>query len=140
VQVVDEISAGASDQFALRAQTQTPEFRNWFQDSKVVDEGGEPLVVYHGAARGDRIDEKGVFDPKRATSGPMAFFTDSADVASNYSKNKIDTSLMDEGDVAQYFTVSPKALGHTRGRTPYTVEQSWHHLTPVPSRATRTSS
>jgi hypothetical protein len=26
----------------------TPEFRRWFGDSKVVDENGEPLVVYHG--------------------------------------------------------------------------------------------
>lgn len=25
----------------------TPEFRAWFKDSKVVDENGEPLVVYH---------------------------------------------------------------------------------------------
>lgn len=29
-------------------QTDTPEFKKWFGDSKVVDEKGEPLVVYHG--------------------------------------------------------------------------------------------
>lgn len=29
-------------------QTDTPEFQRWFGDSKVVDENGEPLVVYHG--------------------------------------------------------------------------------------------
>ena len=29
--------------------TKTPAFRNWFGDSKVVDENGEPLVVYHGS-------------------------------------------------------------------------------------------
>lgn len=28
-------------------QTQTPEFKRWFGDSKVVDENGEPLVAYH---------------------------------------------------------------------------------------------
>jgi hypothetical protein len=28
--------------------TDTPAFRNWFGDSKVVDENGEPLVVYRG--------------------------------------------------------------------------------------------
>lgn len=28
--------------------TQTPEFKRWFGDSKVVDEQGRPLVVYHG--------------------------------------------------------------------------------------------
>lgn len=30
------------------AITDTPEFRRWFADSKVVDESGNPLVVYHG--------------------------------------------------------------------------------------------
>jgi hypothetical protein len=34
-----------------RAQTKTPEFRKWFGDSKIVDENGEPLVVYHGTSR-----------------------------------------------------------------------------------------
>lgn len=28
--------------------TETPEFKKWFGDSKVVDESGKPLVVYHG--------------------------------------------------------------------------------------------
>ena len=31
-----------------RPQTQTPAFKKWFGDSKVVDEDGNPLVVYHG--------------------------------------------------------------------------------------------
>lgn len=29
-------------------QTETPEFKRWFGDSKVVDEDGRPLIVYHG--------------------------------------------------------------------------------------------
>ena len=29
-------------------QVATPEFKRWFMDSKVVDEDGKPLVVYHG--------------------------------------------------------------------------------------------
>jgi len=29
-------------------QTDTPQFKKWFKDSKVVDESGKPLVVYHG--------------------------------------------------------------------------------------------
>ena len=29
-------------------QTETPAFKRWFGDSKVVDANGEPLVVYHG--------------------------------------------------------------------------------------------
>ena len=30
---------------------ETPEFKNWFGDSKVVDDQGKPLVVYHGTAK-----------------------------------------------------------------------------------------
>lgn len=37
--------------YSLRSsQTDTPEFRAWFGDSKVVDGDGKPLVVYHGTA------------------------------------------------------------------------------------------
>jgi len=31
-----------------KAEINTPEFKEWFGDSKVVDENGQPLVVYHG--------------------------------------------------------------------------------------------
>jgi len=34
-------------------QTDTPAFRKWFGDSKVVDENGAPLVVYHGTSARD---------------------------------------------------------------------------------------
>lgn len=33
-----------------RLQTETPAFKAWFGDSKVVDADGKPLVVYHGTA------------------------------------------------------------------------------------------
>ncbi len=88
--------------------------------------------MYHGTARLDRMLEKPGLDPTRATSGPMPFFTSDPDIASNYAKGKADTSLskMDNGNIADYFQVSPKELGYTRSRAPYTVEQSWHHLKP----------
>jgi len=34
-----------------RAQQETPEFKNWFGDSKVVDADGKPLTVYHGTSK-----------------------------------------------------------------------------------------
>jgi hypothetical protein len=40
----------------------TANFRRWFGDSKVVDEKGEPLVVYHGTPG----KEFAVFDPNKA--------------------------------------------------------------------------
>ena len=39
--------------FSGPAQTDTEAFRKWFGDSKVVDERGEPLVVYHGTPKGE---------------------------------------------------------------------------------------
>ncbi len=36
---------------AKRDITETPEFKAWFGDSKVVDADGKPLVVYHGTGR-----------------------------------------------------------------------------------------
>ena len=44
------------------ADINTPEFKAWFGGSKVVDENGEPLVVYHGTATKD-IE---VFDTRKA--------------------------------------------------------------------------
>lgn len=52
---VAEYVAGSATQSEMRqaAQTETREFKAWFGDSKVVDESGEPLVVYHGSTRPD---------------------------------------------------------------------------------------
>lgn len=33
---------------AMRPAPETPEFKLWFGDSKIVDEDGKPLVLYHG--------------------------------------------------------------------------------------------
>lgn len=42
--------------------TETPEFKSWFGESKVVDKAGKPLAVYHGAIK----DIQNVFDPGMA--------------------------------------------------------------------------
>jgi hypothetical protein len=52
-------------------------FKEWFKDSKVVDEDGEPLVVYHGT----RQDFK-TFEADRNIEG--IWFSNDADVASSY--------------------------------------------------------
>lgn len=58
-------------------KTETPEFKNWFGDSKVVDADGKPLVVYHGSTRG------GISSNTVQTS----FFTSDSDVARTYSED-----------------------------------------------------
>jgi len=68
--------------YALR-QTDTPEFKKWFGDSKVVDADGKPLVVYHGTTKSFNEFTN---DKKEHRSGnPDGFyFTPDADEASDY--------------------------------------------------------
>jgi hypothetical protein len=47
LRIVDKTGAGAVLNTRVD-QVDTPEFQNWFGDSKVVGEDGRPLVVYHG--------------------------------------------------------------------------------------------
>lgn len=42
--------AEGQEKFSLRAP-QTPEFKQWFGNSKIVDENGEPKVMYHGTGK-----------------------------------------------------------------------------------------
>ena len=56
----------------------SPEFKQWFGDSKVVNKDGTPKVMYHGTARD--ITE---FRPKQASA---IFVTDNPDVAASYSQ------------------------------------------------------
>lgn len=73
---------------------------------KLVDEAakanGYTIKAYHGTARADRVGN--VFLPERATSGPMAFFTDSKEIASNYARDKQDTSLAYDEEYDDYYT------------------------------------
>ena len=64
---------------------------NFFKDSKMRDENGNLIVFHHGTKRKDRVGT--YFDPTKATSGPMAFFTDNKEIAESYAENKQDTSL-----------------------------------------------
>lgn len=84
---------------------------------------------YHGSERIDRVVENNKIDPKRATSGPMPFFTDAPTLASGYAEGKKDTSLSrdDTGDVSNYFTVKAKDLG-LRSKADIPVERAWHFL------------
>lgn len=66
----------------------TPAFRRWFGDSKVVDTSGKPLVVYHGTA-----NTFSKFDPKLSGrnyawrgGGEGFFFTSNPETASVYAE------------------------------------------------------
>ena len=79
---LEYLRGAASDAQASRARgiTDTPEFKAWFGDSKVVDSEGKPLVVYHGTSRSFPS-----FRPsKRGNFGPGIYFAGTADQAENF--------------------------------------------------------
>lgn len=71
-------------------QVRTKSFKDWFGDwendadnaSKVVDENGEPMVVYHGTN-----NEFNIFEVGHGTKGKGFFFTDSKEMAESYGEN-----------------------------------------------------
>jgi len=71
-------------------QTETPEFKAWFGDSKVVDEQGEPLRVYTGTS--SDVDFKSFRAPKNGI-----WFTDSAEGASQYAVENDSMGLEYDG-------------------------------------------
>ena len=79
-----DIVALAENMTQRRARTSAENFEDWFKGSKVVDEKGEPLVVYHGTK--DAFTE---FDPSRA--GQANYVSDEADrVGLHFTTNKDD--------------------------------------------------
>lgn len=78
--------------------------KEYFADESplLLDENGSLKRYYHGTARMDRVGT--VFDPARATSGPMAFFTDNKSIAENYARDKEDTSLSRDERYDSYYT------------------------------------
>lgn len=69
--------------------TETPEFKARFEGSKIVDEQGQPLRVYHGTK--DKIDNFQMNHENRADHGWLGdgiYLTDSPHLANIYAINK----------------------------------------------------
>jgi len=86
-------------------------FWRWFGDSKVVDEQGRPLVVYHGTDSKFNVFEKGIktaravmFDVREEESQGFFFSVNEVD-ASEYGKNLMPVYLK-----AEYPLVDPSTL------------------------------
>jgi len=117
----------------MTEETRQENFRRWSNNAPLVtrsDAGtydfrsGQKVVVeaVHGTARPDRIG-KG-FDARRATSGPMAFFTSDANIGSNYATGKQDTSLdYEEQGFASWFKV--RVPGY---RSQMAIDRAWWSL------------
>lgn len=71
-----------------KKQTDTPQFKKWFGDSKVVDANGNPLVVYHGTTK-DFVK----FDKKMATMGGITWFSSDPKTADVFAGSKGDPGM-----------------------------------------------
>jgi len=67
------VDSGDIKRSAARSITETPEFKRWFGDSKVVDAEGKPLVVYHGTSA-----DIAAFAPEKSADGVFHFAVDTA--------------------------------------------------------------
>lgn len=76
--------------------TETPAFKRWFGNSKIVDKSGKPLVVYHGTDAEFRA-----FEPRKGLRGdggifefeeesPFKFFAETPQYAWNVARTKGD--------------------------------------------------
>jgi hypothetical protein len=91
VQMAAELRAAGGD------ITQMPTFRNWFGDSKVVDESGKPVVVYHGSEKAGFT----VFNTEGGsgkTRGTGAFFSNKLGNAFTYSGSPKLTTFASDAD------------------------------------------
>lgn len=86
-EVNPKVEAWARQRFGSEEKAQA--FTKWFGQSKVVDENGEPLVVYHGN-RGESFNE---FDASKNREPPMPnglkpwFFANDETIAGSYGPN-----------------------------------------------------
>lgn len=68
--------------------TETPQFKSWFSGSKIVGQGGKPLMVFHGTTH-DITEFSTEKSNPEGWYGPGFYFTDSqVDVAENYATAK----------------------------------------------------
>jgi len=66
--------------------TDSPAFKKWFGDSKVVDENGKPLVVYHGTANDFLEFDRERIGENYLESNDGFFFIDDENTARIYAK------------------------------------------------------
>lgn len=77
--------------FQSAGDPKSENFKKWFKDSKVVDDKGEPLVVYHGSP-----NQFEVFDPEKMGASGTQFgrghyFTDNKSLAEGYATGEQGT-------------------------------------------------
>lgn len=97
-------------QFSL---TKTPEFKQWFGDSKITNSKGNPLVVYHGSG----VKGIGAFDPgkvgtiQRSDWGEGIYFTPSKWLADGYRETAVKNLSSEVNKEWENFEATAKSFG-----------------------------
>jgi hypothetical protein len=86
--------------------TDSPEFKDWFGDSKVVDEKGKPKVLYHGTHADFTAFDKSKVGTKNMDYGEAFYFTDDPAVASDYASLH-DPSAVANKEISKGANVMP---------------------------------
>lgn len=122
---VDEAGAGTAEIEAARKEwaekgTDSRYFRKWFGDSKVVDENGEPLGVYHGTqASFDAFSEE--FQGSTVSSEDQGFFfTNHRGEANSYAQYDWDKEDPAPNVMPVYLSI----------RNPRVIEIDYDDMTP----------
>jgi len=115
--------------------TESPYFQKWFGNSKVVDEAGSPLVVYHGGA--DIEGGTGVFrSSQRGALGKGVYFTPDKGRAEYYAREHImrgpDSAAKDDwlpkGTVTEVYLNIQKPLVLSRSGRGHPVVDGFEQL------------
>ena len=101
-------------------------FKNWFGDSKVVDSGGNPIVVYHGSPDVRQVKDTGVFlttwqkyrDTPADEEGSF-FFTSDISCARSYTdpKRAFDYQNCVEGVISVYLKIENPYIHNNKGQS-----------------------
>ena len=89
-------------------QTETPEFKAWFGDSKMVDSAGKPLVVYRGGV-GDKELPPGFLNAQ-ARDGYAVFASESPHVASSFGNPEFDFSPRMTGAITPLYVKADRLI------------------------------
>jgi hypothetical protein len=99
--ILKEVGGDENLANSIKEKIYTPEFKEWFGDSKVIDKNGEPLLAYHGTNA--VFNEFRKDKPTIGAYGQGYYFSDSKDFASDFARG-------DNGVILPVFLSSQKTV------------------------------
>ena len=128
--IFDDKNIDIKDHIRYKKQTQTPEFKKWFEGSKVVDKSWKPLEVYHGSRHAWFTE----FKPVNSFEDWLYFFSNKRHIASYFwwwDTLWSDKWLQGKFDEAKAKWIDEvKKFAKRYFNTPQEIEVSMNHITP----------